>query len=73
MTGRFLALTMPLVTVPDRPSGEPIAMHRVADDDAVGVAERQRRQVLGVHPEHRQVVARGGARATSRGRASCRR
>ena len=26
VTGRFLALTMPLVTVPDRPSGEPIAI-----------------------------------------------
>ena len=25
VTGRFLALTMPLVTVPDRPSGEPMA------------------------------------------------
>ena len=46
--------------------------HRVADDDAVGVAERQRGQVLGVHLEHREVVARGLARRP-RPSSSCRR
>ena len=33
---------------------------RVADDDRVGVAERQRGEVLRVHPQHRDVVARRG-------------
>jgi hypothetical protein len=38
-TVRFRALTMPVVTVPDRPSGEPIAMTEVADDERPRLAE----------------------------------
>ena len=41
---RCSALTMPAVTVRARPNGLPIATTVVADLDAVGVAERERRQ-----------------------------
>ena len=44
-TGRFSALTMPLVTVPCRPSGEPIATTCSPGLEVGRVAERRRREV----------------------------
>ena len=41
-TGRLSAETMPVVTVLDRPSGEPTATTLLADDDRRGVAEGRR-------------------------------
>ena len=46
-TGRLRALTMPWVTVPGRPSGEPMASTGSPTWHVVGVAERQRLQRAG--------------------------
>ena len=45
---RLSALTMPVVTVFDRPSGAPTAIGLVADVEVGRVAELDGRQVLGI-------------------------
>ena len=50
VTGRWVALMMPDVTVALSPSGDPIATTALADADVVGTADRGR-------PEHRSAVA----------------
>ena len=69
-TGRSSALTMPWVTVPTRPSGEPMAITRVADGEPRRRPDRRHHGVRDVDLDDGQVRlrvaaddARGSARA----------
>jgi len=66
VTSRLSAETMPLVTVPARSSGEPMATTLVADRDGAGVAEGGGGQAAGAGDlDQRQVL--GGVGADDRG------
>ena len=58
-TGRLSALTMPVVTVPSRPSGEPIGDDVLADPQIAGRTERDGRQPGGPVGLHDRDVTAG--------------
>ena len=60
-TGRSSALTMPCVTVPTRPSGEPMAITRVADGEARRRSDRRHHGVRDVDLDDGQVGLRVAA------------
>ena len=58
VTGRFRALTMPLVTVLSRPSGAPTAITWSPTTTELEAPSGSERQAGAVHLDHRQVVGR---------------
>ena len=65
VTGRFLALTMPSVTVPDSPSGEPIASTGSPTTTLSELPSGSAGRFLAFTSQHRDVIARGLAERPS--------